>query len=51
MSLDLVRAGGNLTMHKGPTENTEGYFSDLLECLCQIMYSILVIETYISKCE
>lgn len=46
MSLDLVRVGGNLTMHKGAMENTQGYFPDLLAFLCQIMYSILVIETY-----
>lgn len=51
MSLGLVRVGGNLTMHKGAMENTQAYFPDLLECLFQIMYIILVIETYISKCE
>lgn len=51
MSADLVRVGGNLTTHKGATENTQEYFPNLLECLLQILYSILVIQTYISKCE
>lgn len=50
MSADLVGVGDNLTMHKEATENIQGHFLNLLECLFQILYNKLVIEACISKC-
>lgn len=50
MSMDLVGIGGKVKMYKGGTENIQEYFPNLLEHLFQILYSILVIQTCISKC-